>query len=113
MSKPPKSDPAADSLIPLFKTIGLTQAKAVEAAKSPKSAAVLQDIIEKHSLTARSPDEKQAGLLAALAVLVAKSDNTADTERAYVVDKILEGKLKSPDQVNGKVILVTDKFLPS
>jgi glutaminyl-tRNA synthetase len=83
--------------IDLFKSIGLTQAKAAEAAKSAKSAALLQGLIERHSLAGRV-DEKQAGLVAALAVQGAK---IGEDERGYVVDAIVDGRLKSTDQVNG------------
>lgn len=89
--------PETAAYVDLFKSIGLTQAKAAEAAKSAKSAALLQGLIERHSLTGRV-DEKQAGLIAALAVQGAK---IGEDERGYVVDAIIDGRLKSTDQVNG------------
>jgi hypothetical protein len=89
--------PETAAYIDLFKSIGLTQAKAAEAAKSAKSAALLQGLIERHSLTGRV-DEKQAGLIAALAVQGTKIE---EDERGYVVDAIIDGRLKSTDQVNG------------
>lgn len=95
-----KTDPTLNPLVSLFKSLGLTQAKALEAAKSPKSAAVLQDLIEKHSLVGRT-DEKQASLVVALAGQLSKSENVGEPERKYVIDKILEGDLKSVDQVTG------------
>ncbi|RDB22773.1 putative glutamine--tRNA ligase [Hypsizygus marmoreus] len=103
MSKSAKSDPAADPLIPLFKSIGLSQAKAQEAVKSPKSAAILKDIIEKHSLLSRGLDEKQAGLVVTLAVTLAKSEGVGEQERQYVISRIADGKLKSVDQVTAAV----------
>ena len=56
----PKAASSADSaeFIELFKSIGLTQSKAAEAAKSSKSASILKDIIEKKDLVAKKPDEK-------------------------------------------------------
>ncbi|KAK0206347.1 glutamine-tRNA ligase [Desarmillaria ectypa] len=93
-----KTDPTLNPLVSLFKSLGLTQAKALEAAKSPKSAAVLQYLIEKYSLVGRT-DEKQASLVVALAGQLAKSEKVGESERKYIIDKILEGDLKSVDQV--------------
>ena len=89
--------PETAAYVDLFKSIGLTQAKAAEAAKSAKSAALLQGLIERHSLKGRV-DEKQAGLIAALAV---QGTKIGEDERGYVVDAIIDGRLKSTDQVNG------------
>ena len=96
----PKAASSADSaeFIELFKSIGLTQSKAAEAAKSSKSASILKDIIEKKDLVAKKPDEKTGVLVASLAVQGSKLE---DTEREYAVDAILDGRLKSTDQVAG------------
>ena len=102
-SKTVPSDTSADSLITVFKSIGLSQSKAAEAAKNSKSATVLKDIIERHALTEKSNlDEKQAGLLAAFAAQISKSERLGEAEKAYVVGGILEGRLKSVDQVTGE-----------
>lgn len=100
---PPKA-PSADTaeLIELFKSIGLTQSKAAEAAKSPKSAATLKDIIEKKQLVGKSLDEKTSVLLAAVAV---QGSKLGEDERGYAVDAILDGRLKSTDQVSGNMIV--------
>ena len=98
MAPPKGASPETAAYIDLFKSIGLTQAKASEAAKSTKSAALLQDLIERHALTGGRIDEKQAGLVAALAVQGAK---VGEDERGYVVDAIICGRLKGTDQVNG------------
>ncbi|TRM68091.1 tRNA synthetases class I, catalytic domain-containing protein [Schizophyllum amplum] len=92
--------PVVSEHVPLFEAIGLPHAKAVEAAKSAKGAAALKDIINRYQLDKRDPklEDKQAGLISALAGQVAKSPNTTEEARDYVVDKILEGKLKSTDQ---------------
>ena len=99
----PKASDAAETaeLVELFKKIGLTQAKAAEAAKSAKSAATLRAIVDAHGLAAREPplDEKRAVLLAALAVQGAK---LAEAERDYAVGAVLDGRLKSTDQVSGE-----------
>ncbi|THH16439.1 hypothetical protein EW146_g4195 [Bondarzewia mesenterica] len=100
---PPKSTatptipPETAAQIELFKSIGLTQSKAAEAAKSAKSAAVLRGLIEAHGLARKGLDDKQAGLVAALAV---QGGKIGDEERAYVLGAVLDGRLKSVDQVN-------------
>jgi glutaminyl-tRNA synthetase len=92
-----------DPLITLFKSIGLPESKAAEATKNPKSASVLKDIIDGHGLAERQVgvQEKQAVLLAALAVQVAKSVEIDNDKRDYIIRRILEDKLKSVDQVTG------------
>jgi glutaminyl-tRNA synthetase len=96
---PPKGTSAnTAAYIDLFTSIGLTQAKASEAAKSAKSAGLLQSLIERHALTGGRIDEKQAGLVAALAIQGAK---IGEDEQGYVVNAIIDGRLKSTDQVNG------------
>ncbi|KAF5387730.1 hypothetical protein D9615_000557 [Tricholomella constricta] len=110
MSKPV---PGADPLISLFRSIGLSQAKAQEAAKSPKSAAILKDIVESHIVIANGElDEKQAGLIVALAGALAKSDGVDPTERDYIITKIKGSQLKSVDQVTAAVKYVESRKLP-
>ncbi|KAI0729306.1 glutaminyl-tRNA synthetase [Fomitopsis betulina] len=95
---PPKGDnPETAEIIALFKTIGLTQPKAAEAAKSPKSAAVLKEIIETNKLAEKHIEEKQAVLLASFAV---QGSKLGDREREYAVEAILDGRLKTTDQVS-------------
>jgi glutaminyl-tRNA synthetase len=101
----PKSapvDPSSDPLVVLFKSIGLPQSKAVEANKNPKSALVLKDLIEKHNLNDIGLDEKRAVLITAFAGNLFKTVAAGDDERSFVVANILEGKLKSVDQVSGE-----------
>lgn len=86
--------------VDLFKSIGLPQAKAQEAAKSAKSATILKDLIEQHSLVG-TLDEKQAVLVASLSGQLAKSPNATDEGKGYVVTAIRDGRLKSVDQVAG------------
>ena len=96
---PPKGDsPETAELIELFKSLGLTQSKAAEAAKSPKSAAILKDIIETNKLLEKQIEEKQAVLLASLAV---QGSKLGERERQYAVAAILDGRLKTTDQVSG------------
>ncbi|KAH8106027.1 glutaminyl-tRNA synthetase [Cristinia sonorae] len=109
---PPKTTTASSDtaeFVELFKSLGLTQAKAAEAAKNPKSAATLRDIIDKHGLADKNIEEKQAVLLANLAVAGAK---LADPERTFVVDAILDGRLKSTDQVSAAAKYLEANTLP-
>lgn len=96
-----KITPENEPLIHLFKSIGLSQPKAIEAAKSPKSSVILKEIIEQNDIISRQLDEKRAGLIVALANALTKSPNVSSSEKSYVLDKILNGDLKSVDQVNG------------
>ncbi|KAL4076149.1 glutaminyl-tRNA synthetase [Scleroderma citrinum] len=91
---------AAENSIDLFKSIGLPQSKAAEAAKNPKSAAILRDLIDSHNLALAGLSDKQAVLVSALAVQLSKSQNIGAGERTYVVKAVLEEKLKSVDHVN-------------
>ncbi|KAF9006565.1 glutamine-tRNA ligase [Cyathus striatus] len=103
MSKATKTDPASDPLIPVFRSIGLSQSKAVEAAKSPKSAAILQEIIDTHPEIASGLEEKQASLVVTLSGLLAKTSDVGTAERDYIITKILDIKIKSVEQVNAAV----------
>lgn len=95
-------DPSSDPSVILFKSIGLSQSKAVEANKNPKSSAVLKDLIEKHNLVNVRLDEKRAVLVTALAGNLAKSVAVGDNEKSFVVSDILEGNLRTVDQVSGE-----------
>ncbi|KAF8917880.1 tRNA synthetases class I, catalytic domain-containing protein [Mucidula mucida] len=99
---PPSKPDSSNPLVSLFKSLGLSQAKAAEAAKSPKSAAILKELIEKYSLVSDQGglDEKHANLVVALSGNLAKSESIGDAEQKYIIDKILEDKLKSVDQVS-------------
>lgn len=105
---PPKfdpNDPEVAKLIDLFQTIGFTKPKATETAKSAKHASALKDIIEKNGLSSKGVDDKKASLIHSLAVQGAK---LGDPEQAYIVDAVVDGRLKSSEQVSGacSVILV-------
>ena len=107
MAKATSGNP--DTLITLFQSIGLSPSKSAEAAKNQKGASVLKDLIERRSLATgnASPiQEKQAGLIAALATQIAKSAKLDASAQDYVLDKILSGDLKSVDQVNGEFRLL-------
>lgn len=99
---PTPVDASSDPLVILFKSIGLSQSKAVEANKNLKSALVLKDLIEKHNLVAAGLDEKQAVLVTSFAGNIAKTVAVGDNEKSFVVADILKGNLKSVDQVSGE-----------
>ena len=104
-----KPDPASDPRIVLFKSIGLTQAKAIEAAKNPKTSDILRDLIETYSLAGKL-DEKQAGLVSALSSQLAKEASVGEAEKEYVLGRITDGGLKSVDQAVGKSLAISYSF---
>ena len=89
-----------DALAAMFETIGLNQAKAKDAAKSPKIAEPLKHLVETFELSERSVNDKQASLFVYFAPPSSKL--AGDQEREYIIDRIIDGKLKSTDQVNGE-----------
>jgi len=100
-----KTEIATDELVPLFKSIGLSQAKAQEAAKSPKNATALKNIIENHPVVSNNGlDEKQASLIVTLAGTLVKSSGVGHGETDITITKILDGKLKTADQVAGDFV---------
>ena len=103
MSKPNEQDPG--SLVSLFKSIGLSQAKAADAVKAPKSANILKEIIESHAVAAGGLDEKKASLVSTLAILLAKASAVGSNEREYVINCILYSKLKTVDQITGEYLI--------
>lgn len=99
MSKP---DPAISNaeLASLFTKIGLTKARAEEAIKSPKSAAILKEIIESNPGIA-SVGENKIALLPSLSVALSKSTGIDLDRRDYAVKAILDSKLTTLDQISG------------
>lgn len=98
---PPKFNPEAPenaSLISLFSSLGLSNNAAVNLVRTPKQSAPFKSLIDEYNLAGKSFDEKQA---AALVKLSAIGGKLAPPERGYVVGKIVDGSLKSPDQVTG------------
>ncbi|TEB35799.1 glutaminyl-tRNA synthetase [Coprinellus micaceus] len=93
----------AAEFVPLFKTMSLSDSKAAEAAKSPKSASILKELIESNSSISQGVEEKQASLIVALASSLSKAGAVGTEERTYIVVKILDGSLKSVDQVAAAV----------
>lgn len=99
---PPKFDPKSPenaSLIEQFTNLGLSNNAAVNLVRTPKQATPFKALIEDYNLSGRNFDEKQA---AALVKLSAAGSGLQPPERGYVVDEIIGGSLKSPDQVTGE-----------
>lgn len=99
---PPKfnpSEPAIAALISSFRAIGLTESKAIEAARSPKNAAALKALIDRADLSSEEKlDEKKATLIASFSNAASKLDDLA---KLYVVRAIIDGRIKSGEQVSG------------
>jgi glutaminyl-tRNA synthetase len=98
---PPKFNPEAPenaSLITLFSSLGLSNNAALNLVRTPKQSAPFKSLIDDYNLAGKTFDERQA---AALVKLSATGGKLESPERGYVVGKIVDGSLKSPDQVTG------------
>jgi glutaminyl-tRNA synthetase len=100
------TDPEVVQLIDLFQTIGFTKAKATETCKNPKIAASLKVIIEENGLGEKDVGDKKASLISHLAVKGGTLDNPS---KNYIVNAILDDRLKSTDQVTGMSCYLTYK----
>lgn len=109
--KPTPTTEEIETLATKFESIGLNQAKAKDAAKSSKIAEPLKHLVETFKLSERSVGDKQASLLVHFAAPSSKL--AGDQERGYIVDKIIDGKLKSTDQVNGESCILVARHPPS
>ena len=98
---PPKFNPEAPenaSLISLFSSLGLSNNAAVNLVRTPKQSAPFKALIDDYDLAGKTFDDKQA---AALVKLSATGGKLSSEDRGFVVRKIVDGSLKSPDQVTG------------
>lgn len=98
---PPKFNPEAPenaSLISLFSSLGLSNNAAVNLVRTPKQSAPFKALIDDYDLAGKTFDDKQA---AALVKLSATGGKLSGEDRGFVVKKIVDGSLKSPDQVTG------------
>ncbi|THH11712.1 hypothetical protein EW145_g470 [Phellinidium pouzarii] len=96
-------------IIELFQSIGFTKAKATETAKSAKNASALKEIIEKNSLSERNIDDKKASLVSGLTI---QGSKLSDSEKSYIVEAILDGRLKSADQVFAAIKFIDTEGVP-
>lgn len=107
---PPKfnaNDPETAAQIAKFKSIGLPDAKATEVARSSKQAVILSSLIDKAGLV----DKKEKGelddkisLILALCVAAASASKLEEEGTLYALGAILDGRLKSNEQVSGESI---------
>ena len=105
---PPKlnvDDPEAIARNTLFKSIGLSDAKSLEVARSSKQATVLSSLIDRANLRERKEagelDEKKLALLLSLCVACATSAKLDERSKLYALEAILSGRLKSNEQISG------------
>lgn len=98
------NDPTVLATISLFTSIGVTNVKAIETARNPKNTASLKEIIDRNELTIRELEEKQGNLILHLAV---QGTKIGRDEQDYVVQAVVEGRLKTTEQVTGML----DTFL--
>ncbi|KAL9712895.1 Glutaminyl-tRNA synthetase [Leucoagaricus gongylophorus] len=101
-----KITPENESHVRFFESFGLTTAKALEAAKSPKPANILKELIEQINLGVKDFGQETGVLLVTLAIELSKSPSCTNTEREYVLKRIVNGDLKTVDQVNAAVKFV-------
>jgi hypothetical protein len=106
---PPKFNPEAPenaSLITLFSSLGLSNNAAVNLVRTPKQSAPFKALIDDYDLAGKTFDDKQA---AALVKLSATGGKLEPPERGFVVQKIVNGALKSPDQVTGRSSVIINR----
>ncbi|KAK8864247.1 glutamine-tRNA ligase [Kwoniella newhampshirensis] len=100
---PPKFDPNSPesaSLISLFTSLGLTSNSATELVRQPKSGVAFKALVDEYDLNGKHFDEKQAGALVKLSALGRK---LGPAEKGYIVGRVVDGGLKTPDQVAAAV----------
>jgi glutaminyl-tRNA synthetase len=98
---PPKfdpKDPATATLIARFTNLGLAPPTATELVRQPKAYAALGGLMDEYGLNDKSFDERTAGALVKLSGVGAK---LGPGEKGYIIKRIEEGAIKSPDQVAG------------
>ena len=92
------NDPAVLATITLFKTISLNETKALETVRNSKTTSALQELIDRNNLASKSLEEKQANLVLHLALQGSRLD---PEKRDFIVGTIVDGRLKTNDQVTG------------
>lgn len=97
------NDPQVARLLELFSKISLTGQRAQDTVKNAKYAASLEQVITSLHLDEANLDAKTSSL-----VVVAASNgcDLAEAKRAYVVQRIVKGDLKSTDQVTAALKFV-------
>jgi len=89
-----------NELINLFQSIGLTEQRAKDTAKNKKLAPTLQTTIVEAGVTETGCDKTVGSLLYTLASTITKN---ANAHLGYIARAIINKKLKTADQVAGKI----------
>ncbi|WVR07196.1 glutamine-tRNA ligase [Kwoniella sp. DSM 27419] len=103
---PPKFDPSAPenaTLIALFENLGLANKLATELVRQPKTGSAFKALIDEYDLADKRFDEKQA---AALVKLSSGGAKLGPAEKGYIVQRIVDGSLKTQDQVTAAIKFV-------
>ncbi|KAG0169763.1 hypothetical protein DFQ28_003090 [Apophysomyces sp. BC1034] len=98
-----------EELIPIFVKIGLSEQKAKDTAKNKKLAPVLEAVIREANAHESGCDKDIGNLLYNLATTITKD---AQAHRAFIVNKIITGDLKTVDQVSAAIKFVEDREAP-
>ncbi|BEI91904.1 uncharacterized protein CcaverHIS019_0407240 [Cutaneotrichosporon cavernicola] len=100
---PPKFDPTKPevaALIKEFEAFGLSTNSATELVRTPKAGNAFRSLVDENGLAGKSFGNNQAN---ALVKLSAVSTKLSPEARKYVLNRIVAGDLKSPDQVAASV----------
>jgi glutaminyl-tRNA synthetase len=91
---------ADNELVSLFQSIGLTEQRAKDTVKNKKLAPTLQTTIAEAGISETGCDKATGALLYTLASTVTKN---ATTHLGYIARAIIDKKLKTAEQVAGKI----------
>ncbi|ORX36887.1 tRNA synthetases class I, catalytic domain-domain-containing protein [Kockovaella imperatae] len=103
---PPKAtinSPEVEALASVFVSLGLAPKTATELARQPKSGGPFKALIDEYGLEGKSLGEKPAS---ALVKLSSSKGKIGPGEEGFIVQKIIKGDIKSPDQVTAAVKFV-------
>lgn len=89
-----------EALIPVFTKIGLSEQKAKDTAKNKKLAPTLEAVIDEANVRDGGCSKEEGNLLYQLASTITKD---ATPHRTYLVKRIMNGDLKTADQVTGRL----------
>lgn len=92
-----------DDLIPLFVKIGLSEQKAKDTAKNKKLAPTLETVINEANV--REGCDKDVGIL--LYTLATAAAKAPVEHLSFITKKIMNGDLKTTDQISGKCLIST------
>src|SRR5688572_23847984 len=91
-----------NDLIILFQSIGLSEQRAKDTAKNKKLAPTLQTTIVEAGVNETGCDKSVGALLYTLASTITKD---ANSHLSYIARAIIDKRLKSADQIAGKLFL--------